>query len=106
MNTLFCTPEQGQRLKELLPELTYAMAWVRHSPEQPWSHYPRFPYLITTHDYEAPALNLQELRDVAKEHIKPKHPVRYDGDMIYVNLYLMTAPELAEWVIERLEEGR
>jgi hypothetical protein len=109
MNNLFCTPEQGARLKELLPELEYAFMWASLSDDK-W-------FIIEQRSITdgafvefrptfVPALTLQELRDVAKEHIKPKHPLRYDGDMIYVNLYLMTAPELAEWVIQRLEEGR
>jgi hypothetical protein len=108
MNTLFCTPEQGARLKELVPELESAFMWVygNGAPKIKWiSKKDLLPPQGDEYTY-TPALTLQELRDVAKEHIKPKHPLRYDGDMIYVNLYLMTAPELAEWVIERLEEGK
>jgi hypothetical protein len=99
MNTLFSTPEQGARLKELLPELTYSFVWsvfgdniarptiVNYPPKSGMSFVP-------------PAFTLQELRDVAK-----KHKNSFDELLAY-RLHFDTAPQLADWVIERLEEGR
>jgi hypothetical protein len=112
MNNLFNTPEQGQRLKELLPELTSAFVWVirigsldhipylKESNQDLW----KFPKEFT------PALTLQELRDIVNK-------VDYDTfkrtNSFLLDVYdqadyddaLMnsTAPELAEWVIARLE---
>jgi hypothetical protein len=97
MNTLFCTPEQGKRLKELLPELTSAYWWAvidHHVPNHISSFNGR-----PTSDMP-PALTLQELRDVAIE-----IPSTFMLDLAN-KLTFYTAPELAEWVIARLEEGR
>lgn len=98
INDLFCTPEQGRRLQELVPELTSVFYWREHK------------HLLTrvvqhgdmeTHHVKGktytPALTLQELRDVARRYCTPFHT-----DMFYSFLFAMTAPELAAWVIERL----
>jgi hypothetical protein len=99
MNTLFCTPEQGQRLKELLPEIKYSFVWsvfgdniarptiVNDPPKSGMSFVP-------------PALTLQELRDIAR-----KIPSTFMLDLAN-KLTFYTAPHLADWVIARLEEGR
>jgi hypothetical protein len=94
MNDLFCTPEQGKRLKELLPELKFSLVWglvngrtipmiVNNPPMSGFSFVP-------------PALTLQELRDVAIEH-------GMDISDLEDHLYSSTAPKLADWVIARLE---
>jgi hypothetical protein len=107
MSTLFCTPEQGARLKELVPELESGFVWVirigsldhipylKESNQDLW----KFPKEFT------PALTLQELRDVAWHRvlINPKYEVVADFKQVLIK---MTAPELAEWVIARLEEAK
>jgi hypothetical protein len=108
MTTLFCTPEQGARLKELLPELTYSFVWsvfgdniarptiVNYPPKSGMSFVP-------------PAFTLQELRDVAKEHEMHRRFRLMGAERLQTwqeATHEMTAPELADWVIARLEEGR
>jgi predicted membrane metal-binding protein len=97
MNDLFCTPEQGARLKELLPELTSVYWWaiIDHHVPNHISSFNGGPL-----DDMPPALTLQELRDVAKEHKNS-----FDELLAY-RLHFDTAPDLADWVIARLEEGR
>ena len=75
---LFCTPEQGARLKELLPKLKCSFDW-------PDDH---------------PALTLQELRDVIL-----KSPINTDWSFTELSSRMCghNAPELADWVIEILE---
>lgn len=99
-NDLFSTPDQGRRLKELVPSLTSVFVWHEH------------PYIVTQlketrnipensfgkHTY-TPALTLQELRDVANQ-----YPAISCKTSFYTAMSHMTAPELAAWVIERLEE--
>ena len=100
MTQLFNTPEQGRRLKELLPELTSMFVWVirigslDHIPYLKESNQAllRFPKEYT------PALTLQELRDVMVGECD-----YYEGEMAE-RLYSYTAPELATWFIELLEE--
>ena len=104
INNLFCTPEQGRRLKELVPELTSVFVWHEH------------PYIVTRlmetrvipEDYSGqhtytPALTLQELRDVAKS-IR----IRTTNDYwVYMQkIFNGNAPELAVWVIQRMEADR
>lgn len=94
IETLFCTPEQGRRLKELVPELEYNFALVFYDRwhvgnADEWPDY-------------APALTLQELRDVARQrNINGSYELR---DFWEFAVAKMTAPELAAWVIERLED--
>lgn len=93
---LFCTPEQGRRLAELVPELKYTMIWVYTG----WEAIPMpFSSGYKQH-HKDPALTLQELRDVAKD-IR----IRTTNDYwVYTQkVFNSTAPELAAWVIERLE---
>jgi hypothetical protein len=82
---LFCTPDQGRRLKELVPELTSVLIWVFINHEQRWARFPiyvdkyknhyrrwyskqkdmdEFVHDSIRHKSAAPALTLQELRDV------------------------------------------
>lgn len=109
INDLFSTPEQGRRLKELVPELTSAMLWASYNGRE---HFITDQRDITKGAYIeygctfAPALTLQELRDVANE----RHMHRRFRLMGAERLETwqdatasMTAPELAAWVIERLE---
>ncbi len=122
MTTLFCTPEQGKRLKDLLPELEPTMVWVFMRFGQRYSKLPMFfdkykydhkrykrlngshidmdaeMYSCFQHNAITPALTLQELRDVV-----------LNNESFLVNHWIIvreihTAPELAEWVIARLEE--
>jgi hypothetical protein len=110
MNTLFCTPAQGTRLKDLLPELEYAFMWASLSDDK-W-------FIIEQRSITdgafvefrptfVPALTLQELRDVAKVELGRQIVCRDTKEWdFYSKLDTSTAPELADWVIERLEEGR
>ena len=100
MTELFCTPEQGARLKELLPELEYSFVLIYNDGwhvgnAEDWPDY-------------HPALTLQELRDVAFELTESKR-IGKDEVGLWIEDWLMihndcTAPELADWVIARLEE--
>jgi hypothetical protein len=99
MNTLFCTPKQGARLKELLPEIESVYWWAIINHHVP-NHISSFNG--GTCDNMPPALTLQELRDVVRT-LKLKEIVRWS---FAVQIYEATAPELADWVIARLEEGR
>ena len=95
MTQLFNTPEQGKRLKELLPELTSTYWWAVKDHPVP-NHISSFNGGPS--DDMPPALTLQELRDVMIGECD-----YYDGD-IAEKLYSHTAPELATWFIELLEE--
>lgn len=98
INHLFCTPEQGRRLQELLPSITSAFVWKpdgnleRSTIQRFLSDYPL--------DYCSPALTLQELRDILDK--QPNTSSMELGGM----MNKLTAPELAAWVIERLEEAQ
>ena len=107
MSELFCTPDQGKRLLELLPELKSVMTWIWKSKHP---HYMAETRLLTwdakafdaipeLREDRYPALTLQELRDVA---------IKYELSIsdLEDHLYSSTAPELAEWVIARLEEAK
>jgi len=101
MTTLFCTPYQGHKLSELISDLSYKYVWVVYRPHSGWEDYP-LPLKGLSSMYQntvsAPALTLQELRDVAFENIES-----YKLGYLFANMPNWTAPELAEWVIERLE---
>lgn len=98
INDLFCTPEQGRRLKELVPDLTSEFVW-RRLPN--WSDWLIVVSDITDNKYHetAPALTLQELRDVVNDCVTNSKWIEFRNNLICAN-----APELAEWVIERLGE--
>ena len=97
---LFCTPEQGQRLVELVPKLESAFVWVTYNGRD---HFISDKRTCNTYiEYGAtfsPALTLQELRDVAKDHVPASDLIT----KFQAYLYNMTAPKLADWIIERLE---
>jgi hypothetical protein len=62
MTTLFCTPEQGQRLRELLPELKYALVWgIDRGEFKPMMKDKMSNQFV----YAQPALTLQELIHIA-----------------------------------------
>jgi hypothetical protein len=109
MNTLFCTPEQGARLKELLPEIEYSFVWEAINTSRGFTKYP---YVIKSSTAELlcdlpnrpPALTLQELRDVAQREFAGE----IVADPVFANafetwVYTSSAPDLAEWLIARLE---
>lgn len=107
INDLFCTPEQGRRLAELVPELTSVFVWEVINTSKGVAKYP---YVIKSSTAEIlcdipsrpPALTLQELRDVA---LKNKTITNnYNFDRVNWFLWHAGAPELAAWVIERMEE--
>jgi len=106
MTQLFNTPEQGRRLKELLPQLTSTYYWIDPTKTRPFSGlrnqnpYLPLPSQLTrlSDDERVPALTLQELRDVMIGECD-----YYDGDIAEM-LYSHTAPKLATWFIELLEE--
>jgi hypothetical protein len=111
INAFFCTPDQGRRLKELVPSLTSVMEWVSLDEGDPYYDYPYFSGEWDGLEVASilPALTLQELRDVAKDRKLVRHT---KGEYLQfheawdVCTVTMTAPELAEWVIARLEEGK
>jgi predicted transcriptional regulator len=130
MNTLFCTPEQGKRLKELLPELTSGFVWARTDESKAFDKYPVIYEQFSTEllgtlpvdvpidlllDFAqkknliTPSLTLQELRDVAIDSNLHRRFRLLGAERLEswydVSAY-MTAPELAEWVIARLEEAK
>jgi hypothetical protein len=107
MSDLFCTPKQGKRLKELLPELNYGHEWSKLASDTEWCDWPkRNGDFMRGYGIDiAPALTLQELRDVAKEHINEWESAIFMSKYIE-RLSHDTAPELADWVIERLEESK
>jgi hypothetical protein len=98
MTDLFCTPEQGARLKELLPELESGFVW-RRLPN--WSDWLLVKNDISDNKFHEiiPALTLQELRDVALKMGQDSKSLDKFNELLWIN----TAPELADWVISRLE---
>lgn len=115
INQLFCTPEQGKRLKELVPELTSQLVWFSNDNGESYYHEPYFENeLDGAYDegtVTSPALTLQDLRDVVKkvnyEKLKRSNTLfldPIDHHELENLLDVGTAPELAAWVIERLED--
>jgi hypothetical protein len=110
MNTeLFCTPDQGRRLAELVPELQSVFVWASL---QDGSWFIIEQRSITDGAFVefrptfAHAITLQELRDVVSKLILDhmgKGSASIDNDEFEYNLSIMTAPNLAAWIIERLE---
>lgn len=99
ISSLFCTPEQGRRLKELVPKLKHTILW------EFFVSVPTPQLIINAarrqSETAAPALTLQELRVFISHHKELRR--RYDNTMNRYSLST-TAPELAAWVIERLED--
>lgn len=102
INNLFCTPDQGRRLKELVPELESAFVWkpfqfegmsvpdytlIQASRQKLLSDMPLTNCL--------PALTLQELRDLYEALELGRRPEFYGA------LSVETTPEITAWVIER-----
>lgn len=118
IDQLFCTPDQGRRLKELVPELDYTFMWPTFQLEgmsHPayWSKPEIYDGSPIDDYYFAPALTLQELRDLAKsanhKHFEQYEKFLFDSfefDELENLLDVGSAPELASWIIERLEEAR
>jgi len=112
MDNLFNTPEQGQRLKELLPELESGFMWVQmHNREAHTTYWHLFQtrhYMYDKQNLKAySALTLQELRDVAQREFAGQ----IVADPVFANafetwVYTSNAPDLADWVIARLENER
>ena len=106
MNTLFCTADQGARLKELVPELEYQMEWGRSHSFSNWGSEPKSKgYHLQYMMQSAPALTLQELRDVAQREFAGE----IVADPVFANafetwVYTSSAPDFAEWLIARLED--
>jgi hypothetical protein len=102
MNDLFCTPEQGKRLKELLPELTSEYYWI-FDVDCIIGSYPFDKDHLSNGAQRIPALTLQELRDIATitDMMEVTPTATYGWPEMTA---VMDAPELADWVIERLEE--
>jgi hypothetical protein len=102
INDLFCTPDQGRRLKELVPSLRPSMVWASFGDDN------LIPWVAVNHEstLRAPALTLQELRDYARnaDFVKGGDSSS-DGKWFALGVLARTAtaPELAAWVIERLE---
>lgn len=97
INDLFCTPNQGLRLVELVPELTSVFVWAG---QDEWIIHER---VDVTHGWDGieiqPAFTLQELRDVAKEHLPASDLIT----KFQAYLYNMDTPKLADWIIEAME---
>lgn len=103
ISSLFCTPDQGRRLKELVPSLTSVFVWYSPNFEK-FKPLPCIRKLLDEPSKNtAPALTLQELRVFISHHKELRR--RYDNTMNRYSLST-TAPELADWVIERLEESK
>lgn len=109
MTNLFCTPEQGAKLKELLPKLTSEFVWASlyddkwFITEQRSITYGAFVEFRATF---TPALTLQELRDLAKERDLYKRFRLMGAERLQTwreACQESTAPQLADWIIERLE---
>jgi hypothetical protein len=99
MTDLFCTPEQGKRLKDLLPELTSEYYWI-FDVDCIIGSYPFDKDHLSNGAQKIPALTLQELRDVALKIAEDSKSLNKFNELLFIN----TAPELAEWVIARLEK--
>jgi hypothetical protein len=97
MTDIFCTPEQGKRLKDLLPKLTSEYYWI-FDVDCIIGSYPFDKDHLSNGAQKIPALTLQELRDVAKMNNK------MFNELLAYRLHFDTAPELAEWVIAKLEK--
>jgi hypothetical protein len=114
INDLFCTPKQGRRLAELVPELTSVYMHVhmheKNSQTVYWTIMETRLYKYSwQHRLSYPALTLQELRDVASEHHMHRRFRLMGAERLETwqkATASMTAPELAAWVIERLEEHK
>jgi hypothetical protein len=104
INDLFCTPDQGRRLKELVPELQFSFVWGMQNKKTKLMVVNDPP--MSGSSFVPPALTLQELRDVVSKLILDhmgKGSASIDNDEFEYNLSIMTAPNLAAWIIERLE---
>lgn len=101
ISSLFCSPEQGHRLAELVPKLRSGLAWHVSPSIQKLEPVTSYMTLGNGGNY-VPALTLQELRDVALEN---KIIINnYHFDRVNWLLWHAGAPELADWLIKRLEE--
>ena len=98
---LFCTPEQGKRLKDLLPKLTSEYYWI-FDVECIIGSYPFDKDHLSNGAQKIPALTLQELRNVALE----MQSNWGSKDNFSELLWYSTAHQLADWLITRLEEGK
>jgi hypothetical protein len=97
MNNLFCSYKQGRLLQEMLPKLQSAFVWV----ESDHKTVHRRNFAEKTGINYDPALTLHELRDVVRHHLDLDH----DEALWYVDSFIsLDAPELADWIIERLKE--
>lgn len=118
ITNLFCTPEQGKRLRELVPELTSGFVWgygndPKYGKEDTWDvcYADAIPKELWSLFKVTPALTLQELRDVMKK-VNNDTIERIDEPFLSIDERVLfedkvigcNAPELAAWVIERLEE--
>ena len=104
MSELFCTPEQGAKIKELLPEVKSAFCYSLSELTGNY-HIRQCDAILTT----TPALTLQELRDEYSTWAWGEKLPEYYSVMLDEFLHSvagMTAPELADWVIARLEEAK
>lgn len=111
---LFCTPEQGRRIAELVPELTSAFMWAQYGNIEPFITYKKDIVNGALIEYDctfAPALTLQELRDLVKMANLQMFERQglllldsFDDHELENLLQEGNAVELAEWAIERLGE--
>jgi hypothetical protein len=106
MNNLFCTPEQGKKLKELAPNIESYFVYT-FIPTEGYDE-PRMVFVrgggyrsypeVDTYDY--PALTLQELRDYACLYLGAE---RFNLEKHMELINFSDAQGYANWIIEALE---
>lgn len=113
ISSLFSTPEQGRRLAELVPDIESFFVWESFhiegmsQPKYLLKERRKSNAIIDLSTLKYPALTLQELRDYAYTADFVKYgDTSANGKWFAFGVLVRTAtaPELAAWVIERLEE--
>ena len=109
VSSLFCTPGQGRRISELEPEIKAEFYWPYFGNlPNPYKH-PVSKYNLSETDRltAVPALTLQELNHFARNSriaVRSHSSVYGNSFELGIMVRTKTAPELAEWIIGKLEE--
>lgn len=108
INNLFCTPEQGKRLAELLPNIKSVVIGVKRVSTDV-GYMPMFRFLYREGNFvdSAPLFTLQELRDliysVNAEHEEKHGKSLYDYSEYGACSKYSDATNFAWWVLRQLE---
>lgn len=98
----YSTPDQGLKLQELVPEIESLYVWFKSTE-------PTLRTDLAIPKNHKSAYMLQELRDIARLKDLYRRFRMMGADRIeswFDVVTAMTAPELADWIIERLKEQK